>query len=100
MEAPLDAEPLDQLREAEARADDADRAEDRGFLAEDFVAGEREPIPPRCRHILGKGDDRNVPLLGELANAPEEQRGLHRRTARRIDDDGDRYEVGDAERPL
>ena len=95
VEAPLDAEPLDQLVEAEARADDADRAEERGLLAEDLVAGERQPIAARCGHILGKGDDRHALFLGKLADAAVEQRRLHRRAARRIDDDSDGDEARD-----
>ncbi len=82
--------------EAEARADHADRAEERGLLAEDLVAGERQPIAARGRHILGKGDDRDALLVGQLADAAKEQRRLHRRAARRIDDDRDRDERREA----
>ena len=100
IEAALDAEPADQLGEPEARADDADRAEKRGLLTKDFVPGERQPIATRCRHILGERDNRNPLLVGELANAAEQQRRLHRRSARRIDDEGDRDEIGDTKRPV
>ena len=69
IEPALDAEPIDQPGKAKAGADHADRSEKRGFLAKDFVAGERQPISARSRDIFGKGDDRNVLLVCELANA-------------------------------
>ena len=86
--------------DAKAAADDADRPEQRGFLAKDLVAGERQPIAARGRDILGKGDDRNLFLLGELADAAIEQRRLHRRAARRIDDDCHGDQPGQPKRAL
>src|ERR1700730_6162332 len=100
IKAALDAEPTHQLGKAEARADDAYRAEERGFLTKDFVAGERQPITTRGRHILGERYDGNALLVGELANAPKQQCGLHRGSARRIDDEGDRDEIGDTKSPI
>ena len=70
MEAPLDAEPPDQPVEAEAGGDHADRADERGFLGQDLVAGERQPIAARRRDILGEGEDRHALFVGELADAP------------------------------
>src|SRR3984893_8131601 len=100
IKAALDTEPTHQLGEAEARADDADRAEERGFLPKDFVAGERQPIATRGPHILGARYDGYALLVGELANAPKQQCGLHRRSARGIDDEGDRDEICDTKSPI
>src|SRR5712672_2979867 len=69
MEPPLDAKPLDQAVDAKPGRNNADRAEKRGLLGIDFVAGQREPIAARGGDILRKGEDRDRLLLGELAGA-------------------------------
>ena len=85
MEPPLDAKALDQAVDAKSGRNNADRAEKRGLLGIDFVAGQSEPIAARGGDILGKGEDRDRLLLGELADAAEQQRRLHRRAAGRVD---------------
>src|ERR1700737_3802073 len=65
IKAALDTEPTHQLGEAEARADDADRAEGRGFPTKNFAAGEGQPIATRGRHILGERYDGNALLRSE-----------------------------------
>ena len=100
VQPPLDAEAVDQPRHAEPRGDDADRAEQRRFFGVDFVAGERQPITARRRDILGKGEDRHAFLLGELADAAEQQCRLHRRATRRVDRQRDAAETRDREGAL
>ena len=85
MDAALDAELGDRLDEAEARRDDADRADDRTCIGIDFIAGAGEPIAARGRDILAEDEDRDLVLRGERADAGMDQRRLHRRAARRID---------------
>ena len=85
MEPPLDAKALDQAVDAKPGRNNADRAEKRGLFGIDFVAGQSEPIAARGGDILGKGEDRDRLLLGELADAAEQERRLHRRAARRVD---------------
>ena len=51
----------------------------------DLVAREREPVAARRGHVLDEGQHRHALLVGERADAGMDQRGLHRRTARRID---------------
>jgi hypothetical protein len=96
----VDAEPLDQPRETEARGDHPDRSQERGFLGVDLVAGERQPVPARRRDILGEGKDRDVLLLRELADAAVEQCGLHRRPARRVYRQGYRVQPTRPKRPV
>src|SRR6185437_15110218 len=100
VEPAADAEAAQQLGEAEAAADDPDRAEDRGLLGEDLVAGEGQPIAARGGDVLGEGEDGDVLLLGELTDAPVDERRLHRRAARRVDREGDRGEAGELESAL
>src|SRR5262249_44427916 len=70
----LNAEFAQGLGEAEAGADDADGSEERGLVGEDFIARKREPIAARSSYIFGEGDDGNTFLVGELTDAPVEQR--------------------------
>src|SRR5207237_10597648 len=76
------------------------RSEERRYLRIDLVAGKRQPIAARSGDILGKGEDRDALLLGELTEAAVEQRRLHRRAARRVDRYRDRAEVPEPERPV
>ena len=73
MHAPLDAEAVDELVEAEAGRDDADGADDRGRVGVDLVAGQRQEIAARCCNILAEHINALVLLGGELANTPEDE---------------------------
>ena len=90
VDAPLDADLVDQLGESERRADHADRADDRGRIGEDLVGRARDHVAARGRDILDEGDDRHFLLGRELADALEDQVRLHRRASRRIDQQRDR----------
>ncbi len=87
-----------QLVKPEARADHADRTEQRTLLAEDFIAGKRQPVTARGRDVLGKGDDRDTLLLRQLSDAAKEQCGLNRRAAGGVNHDRDRDDPGATER--
>src|SRR4029079_15099927 len=63
--APLDAELLDRVDKAEARGDDANRADDRARIGIDLSGRTSEPIAARSRQILAEGEDGDVLLIGE-----------------------------------
>ena len=90
VKAPLDAKPLDQLVEAERAANHADRAEDRGRIADDLVGGASDHVAPGGHDIFGKRDHAALLLGGEITDAAVDQMRLHRRAAGRIDDERDR----------
>src|SRR5262245_26322430 len=79
MDAPFDSEPVDQPVEAEAGRDDADGADNGGWVGVDFVASECEKVPAGGRDVLAEDVDTLLLLLGELADAAEDQVGLHGR---------------------
>src|SRR5262249_43385580 len=81
----FDTEPVHQLGKTERATDDADRADDRGRIAENLVGGASDHIAAGGRNILGKGDHRARVLGGELADAAVDQGRLHGRAAGRID---------------
>jgi hypothetical protein len=89
MDATLDAELFDRLDEAEARHDDADRADDGGRISDDLVAGGGDEIAPRGGGVLDEDDDVLAVFIGMVADALGDEARLHRRAAGRIDDDGD-----------
>ena len=100
VDAPLDAERCDQLLEAEAGADHADRADDRGCVGEDLVGGAGQPVAARGRHVLDEGKHRQLLLVGQRADAPGDQRRLHRRAAGRVDRERHRLEAAEREGAL
>src|SRR5207248_536045 len=55
--APLDPDPVEELRKAEARRDHADRAHDRAPVDDDLVAGQCQDIAPRGSDILDRDED-------------------------------------------
>ena len=57
IDAPLDADLVDQLVQAEGRGDDADRADNRACIGIDLVAGDREQIASRRGDVLGEHID-------------------------------------------
>jgi len=85
MDAALDAEAGDEILEAEARADHADRAHDRGGIGDDLVGGAGQPIAARGGDILDEGDHRQLLLGRQQADALGNQGRLHRRSAGRVD---------------
>ena len=87
MHPALDAQLGDGIDEAEARRNDADRADDRAFIRIDLVARAGEPVAARRRHILAEHEDGEVLLRREFPDAGMDQGRLHRGTARRIDAD-------------
>ena len=62
IDAPLDADLLDQLGKAERRADHADRADDRGRVGDDLVGRAGDHVAARGRDVLDEGDDRALLL--------------------------------------
>src|SRR5262245_37138977 len=88
VDAPFDAEALDEFVEAEARRNHTDRAHDRGGIGINFVARQGQEVAAGGGNILAKDVNALVLLGGKLANAAENEMRLHRRAARRIDDDG------------
>ncbi|KTT88509.1 hypothetical protein NS44R_15105, partial [Mammaliicoccus sciuri] len=75
----------DRLLEAEAAADHADRAEDRGRIAIDLVARAGDHVAAGGRDVLGEHQHRQFLLGCQLADAQIDLARLHRRAARRID---------------
>ena len=100
MQAPLDPQALDRLIEAEARGNHANAADDRRFVGVDLVAGERQPVAARRRHVLGEGEHANPGFRRQRADAPENQRRLHRRAARRVDRERHRLDAVEVEGAL
>ena len=100
VDAPLDADLAHQLDEAEAGGDDADRADDRGRVDDDLVAGAGDHVAAGGADILHEDEHRLFVLLGERADALVDQVRLHRRAARRIDHQRDCRRGLDAERLL
>ena len=92
VDAPFDAELADRLDKAETAAHHADRPDNGVGLGIDFVAGASQPVAARGRDVLDEDQHRDVLLIGEVADPPVDQRGLDRRTARRIDREGDRLQ--------
>ena len=68
IEPALDADPFDQLLKSEGAADHADRAQDRGRIAENLVARTRDHIAARGRDILDEHQHRQFLFRGELAD--------------------------------
>ena len=97
MDTPLDAEACDQVLEAEARRDHADRADDRGGIGDDLVGGAGEPVAARGGDVLDEGDHRQLLLARQQADALADQRRLHRRAARRVDRQRHRLGAAQAE---
>ena len=88
------------LVEAEAAADHADRADDRGGVANDLIGRAGDHVAAGRADIFDEGDDRELALGGKLANAPEDQVRLHRRTAGRVDRQRHRARMPHRESPL
>ena len=87
--APLDAELLDGLDEAEACRDDADGADDGRRVGIDFIAGDGQVVAARGRDVLAEDVDLLVLFLSELTDAAEDEARLDGRAAGGIDHDGD-----------
>src|SRR5262249_1952136 len=87
MNAPLDAELPDRLNKSKAPGDDADRADDGPAMGENFIGRNGDPIPPRGRDILAEGDNRDILLRGQSADAGMDQGRLDRRSSWRIDEE-------------
>jgi hypothetical protein len=100
IEAPLDADLVDQLVQAEGRGHDSDRAYDRASIGIDLVTGDREQIAARRGDVLGEHIDLETLFFSKRADALVDQHRLHRRAARRIDLDCDRLGAAHGERPL
>ena len=91
---------LDQAVEAETRRDDADRADDGGRVGEDLVARAGDHVAAGSRRVLDEDEDRQLLLLGERANAAEDQVRLRGRSAGRVDHHRDGLRARDREGPL
>jgi hypothetical protein len=85
---------------ADPGRDHADRADDGGGIGDDLVAGQRDHVAAGSRRILDEDEDALVLLRGEVADALVDQPRLHRRSAGRVDRDGDRRRALDRERLL
>src|SRR5262249_40647682 len=96
----FDTNPAHQLGKTERPTDNADGADDRGRIAENFVGGASDHIPAGGRDILGKGDHRARILGGELADAAIDQVRLHRRAAGPSDQQRERSSRPHAEGPF
>ena len=96
----FDAELLDRLVEAEGGAHDADGTEDRGSIAEDFIGRAGDHVAAGGADILDEGQHGNLLFVRQLADAPVDQMRLHRRTARRIDNQRHGFRLFDAEGAL
>src|SRR5262245_1564824 len=77
IDAPLDADLVDQLVQTERGGDDADRADDRACIGIDLVAGDREQVASRRGDVLGKHVDLQILLLRECSDALVDQIGEH-----------------------
>ena len=88
------------LSKPNARRDDADRADERGRVGENLVAGAGEHVAAGGAGVLDEGEHRQLLLLGERPDAAEDQMRLRRRSARRVDDDRDRRRVAGGEGPF
>ena len=71
IEPPLDAELVHQPDEAEGAADHPDRADDRGRIADDLVAGAGDHVAAGGGDVLGERDHRSLVLGRELADAAD-----------------------------
>src|SRR6185369_10995106 len=63
---PFDADSLDQVLKAETAADHADRAEDRGRIAKNLVAGAGDHVAAGGRDVLDKHQHRQFLFRGKL----------------------------------
>lgn len=86
VEAPFDAVALDQPMQPEAGRHHADGADDGAFVGPDLVRRAGQPVAARGRGILAEGEDRHLLLFRQIADPLGDQRRLHRRPARRVDD--------------
>ena len=68
-DAPRDAELLDRLVKSEGRADHADRADDRGLIADDLIGGAGNHVTARGRNILHERYKRDAFFRLELPYA-------------------------------
>ena len=89
MDAPFHADARDQVLEAEARADDPDRAHDRTRIGDDLVGGAGQPVAARSGHVFDEGDDRQALLGGMHPDALGDQRGLYGGAAGRVEGERD-----------
>ena len=79
------------------RRDDAYGTDDRAFIRVDLVGRTGDHVSARCRHVFSEGIDRQFLFLRQRANALVDERGLHGRTARRIDDERHRLHAPERE---
>ena len=86
MNAAIDANLLDRPIKAKPGRDNANRPNDRSTIGIDFVSAGSNPIPPACRDILAKSQNRHISLPGKVPYSLADQCRLHRRAAGRIDD--------------
>ncbi len=100
IDAALDAELGQHLREAEAGGDHADRADDGRAVGIDLVGRAGEPIAARRRDILAKGIDRHLVLLRQGADTAGDEARLYRRAAGRVDGERHRLHPRQLERLL
>ena len=100
IEPALDAELVHQLGKTEGAADHADRADDGRAVADDLVGGTGDHVTAGGGDVLREGDHR-LGLFGrEFADAAIDQVRLHRRAARRIDQQGHGAGLAITERPF
>ena len=100
VEPPLDADLLDQLVEAERRADHADRADDRGGIGDDLVGRAGDHVAAGGGDVLDERQHRKLLLVGECADAAMDQMRLRRGASRRIDRQRDRPDIRASKTPV
>jgi len=93
MQAALNTQLGDQFGKAEAAGNDADGTDNGRRLGIDSVRRAGQPVAAGRADIFDKGIDLDVVFRRQVADAPGDQRRLHRRAARRIDRQRHRRQV-------
>ena len=93
IEPALDTDLLDQLLEAKAAADHADRAEDRGRIAKNLVACTGDHVAAGCGDVFDEHQHRQFLFRGELPDPQIDLARLYRRPAGRIDRQRHRFGI-------
>ncbi|MNS44730.1 hypothetical protein D3C72_771800 [compost metagenome] len=93
----LHAELLQHFRKTETTGNDTDRTDDGGGIGDDLVAGKRDHVTAGGCNVLHEDQDLLFLLLGKLADAVIDHPCLHRRTAGRVERNGDGRRILDGE---
>ena len=97
VDAPVNTKLFDCTVKTEPGRYHTDRPDDRGTIGVDLVGTRRKPVSAAGGDILAKGQHRHIGLARQIPDPLPDQRRLHGRAARGIDDESDGLGAFDGE---